>query len=673
MPTLDFKGKSFVYAHHLSVPFRELVIDAQKSCPPPAGSSRGDEAQTSKGKKSEPPHVGGHPTLEGNLIIHGDNLHALKALLPVYAGKVDCIYIDPPYNTGNEGWCYNDNVRSPLMREWLKKSANPVEKEDLERHDKWLCMMWPRLQLLRELLAEDGAIFVSIDDEEVGRLLALMDEVFGEDHRIAVFTWVRKKKGSNLSQEFRKVTEYVVAYRKGSRRVDLHGAAAYAEKAVPLLNRSNSESELTFPAGKVAVGRGFKDGIVKPGKKGPEGELEVTLRDEVEVVDGRVQNEFRLKGRFRWSQDFMDDEFQKGSEFVLSVDFRVNVYRHDQGDKEKAPASLISPSDGVGTNEDATDELRMIFGNPTELPFDYPKPSSLVEFLLRAKTHREPNALILDSFAGSGTTAHAVLALNKKDGGNRKFILVETEAYADTLTAERVRRVIHGYKFVGTQREELMREPITLTALKKAGQLLEKADSFDLLDKHRFDRIAKSVEDGALVVTGERKVTEQTEGLGGSFTFATLGPELSLDTLLADGLPTFEALAKYVFFTATGRTLNELPGSSRREEAQTSSVKPATKAKKSEPPHVGDYDDLGFIGETDVYRVHLHYQPAKAWLQSNDAALTETMLDAMTAANTGRKRLLVFAAAKFMSQRELTRLGVEFCQLPYAIHRILGD
>ena len=169
MPTLDFKGKAFVHSHHLTVPFREVVLDAKKSCLPP----------------------GGKPSLEDNLIIHGDNLHALKALLPVYAGKVDCIYIDPPYNTGNEGWCYNDAVRSPLMREWLRKSANPVDKEDLERHDKWLCMMWPRLQLLRELLAEDGTIFVSIDDNEVHRLRSLMEEVFGEDHFVANIVWRR--------------------------------------------------------------------------------------------------------------------------------------------------------------------------------------------------------------------------------------------------------------------------------------------------------------------------------------------------------------------------------------------------------------------------------------------------------------------------------------------------
>jgi adenine-specific DNA-methyltransferase len=167
MPTLEFKGKSFVYAHHLSVPFRELVIDAKKSLP-------------AKGQK---------PALEDNLIIHGDNLHALKALLPVYAGKVDCIYIDPPYNTGNEGWCYNDNVHSPLMREWLKKSGNPVEKEDLERHDKWLCMMWPRLKLLHELLAEDGVMWMTLDDNEVFHAEMLCDEIFGEENHEGTVIW----------------------------------------------------------------------------------------------------------------------------------------------------------------------------------------------------------------------------------------------------------------------------------------------------------------------------------------------------------------------------------------------------------------------------------------------------------------------------------------------------
>ena len=154
MPTLEFKGKQHIYAHHLTVPYRPLVTDPQLSLNP--------------------------ADADDNLIIHGDNLHALKALLPRYAGRVKCIYIDPPYNTGNEGWLYNDNVNSPLMREWVKANSQ-VDGEDLERHDKWLCMIWPRLHLLRELLADDGAIFVSIDDNEQHHLRMMMDEIFGAD------------------------------------------------------------------------------------------------------------------------------------------------------------------------------------------------------------------------------------------------------------------------------------------------------------------------------------------------------------------------------------------------------------------------------------------------------------------------------------------------------------
>ena len=170
MPSLDFKGKQFVYTHHLTVPFRELVVDAKKSLP-------------AKGK----------PSMDDNLIIQGDNLHALKALLPRYAGKVKCIYIDPPYNTGNEGWCYNDNVSSPLMQEWVS-AATPSSGEDMERHDKWLSMMWPRLALLRELLADDGPIFVSIDDNEGHHLRCQMNELFGDDVFVGTITWEKKPK-----------------------------------------------------------------------------------------------------------------------------------------------------------------------------------------------------------------------------------------------------------------------------------------------------------------------------------------------------------------------------------------------------------------------------------------------------------------------------------------------
>ena len=161
MPTLDFRGKQFIYSHHLTVPFRTLEVDAAKSFKSPSL----DENVRGTGPRATDGPGGNHPSLDENLIIHGDNLHALKALLPKYAGKIKCVYIDPPYNTGNEGWVYNDNVNSPMMQGWLSKNS-PIDVEDMERHDKWLCMMWPRLHLLRELLAEDGVIFISIDDNE---------------------------------------------------------------------------------------------------------------------------------------------------------------------------------------------------------------------------------------------------------------------------------------------------------------------------------------------------------------------------------------------------------------------------------------------------------------------------------------------------------------------------
>ena len=195
MPELQFKGKEFVYNHHLTVPFRPLEMHPSKSI--------------------------GKPILNGNLIIHGDNLHALKALLPIYAGKVDCIYIDPPYNTGNENWCYNDNVNSPMLKEWL--SSNPVNSEDMLSHDKWLCLMFPRLKLLHELLAEHGVMFVSIDDHESHRVQSALDEIFGPQNSLGRIIVRLNPKGRHLDQFFAKTHEYVLVYAKDVDAVQICG------------------------------------------------------------------------------------------------------------------------------------------------------------------------------------------------------------------------------------------------------------------------------------------------------------------------------------------------------------------------------------------------------------------------------------------------------------------
>lgn len=612
MPTLEFKGKSFVYAHHLSVPFRELMVDAKKSLPRP----------------------GAKASLDDNLVIHGDNLEALKALLPTYAGKVDCVFIDPPYNTGNEGWCYNDNVRSPLMREWIKKAANPVDKEDLERHDKWLCMMWPRLNLLHELLADHGTLWVTLDDNEAHRAKLILDEVLGEDNFLANVVWEKADSPRMDVEYFSARHDHMLVYAKDISSVRFQRLQFGAGETPDHYDKEDEQGRKYYLKPLRAMGGQGETRRARPKLhyplKAPDGTKVVP-----KLKDG-------TDGAWRWSKK----KYQKE---IARIEWREGgggwtpYFRIYADGSDGMPPETIFFNSDVGSNRTSKAELRAFFSGGVD--FATPKPLGLLERILNIAT--EKDSLVLDSFAGSGTTAHAVLALNKKDGGNRKFVLVEAENYADKLTAERVRRVVKGYKFEGTVREELLRERLTWTKIKKDGALVEKANSFDMLEAPRFDRIVKSVDGGALVVTGEKKVTEKVDGLGGSFTFATLGPEMSLDKLLGEGLPTFESLAKYVFFTATGRTLSELP-------------------KKKDSA-------LAFIGETDLYRVHLLYQRDKAWLQSNDAALSEKLVDEMVAANPGKKKLLVFAAAKFMGQRELSKLRVEFCQLPYAIHRILGD
>jgi len=317
------------------------------------------------------------------------------------------------------------------------------------------------------------------------------------------------------------------------------------------------------------------------------------------------------------------------------------IKQFKEGAKGLVPSTLWLAAD-VGDNEDSKKEILAIFNE--NQPFDTPKPVRLVENVIQIAT--KPNSIILDSFAGSGTTAHAALVANAKDGGQRRFILVECEDYADTLTAERVRRVIGGYPFTGTQRTELFTEKVTWTVFKKAAELLDKIESIEKLEGADYEKVKTEIKDGVLTVTGERKIKEKAPGVSGSFTFCTLGEPIEVESLLTGhGLPAYEALARYVFYTATGRSL-------------------ATVAK----PRAD-----GFIGETELFRLHLFYQPEKEWLRSNDSAFNAERVEAVTKGNKAGKRAIVFAVAKFMSQKELTKQRIEFCQLPYAVHRILGD
>ena len=425
MPTLDFKGKSLVYAHHLTVPFRPLEPDAAKSLPPPKPGAVSSKNAPKSGPKS------GKPSLDDNLIIHGDNLHALKALMPRYAGRVNCIYIDPPYNTGNEKWVYNDNVNSPMMKEWLK-GKSPVDGEDLERHDKWLCMMWPRLQLLRELLAEDGAIFISIDDNEQHRLRMMMDEVFGEENFIANLIWWSKYTLSNDASNVSSQHENILFYVKNK---DMF--------RIGLLPRTEKmDSSYKNPDGD------------------PKGEWKATP---LHAKSGRDSDRYSIKfangvtwdcpiGRFpRYNKETLLNLYNAGQlYFGVNGKRQPNKKTYLSEVKQGKTVGSLWRYDEIGSTHESNEEISEIFGKGK---FNNPKGTKLLKRILRV-VNAGPNGIVLDSFAGSATTAHAVLALNKEDGGNRKFILVECEDYADKTTAERIRRVIKGVQESKRRRPE---------------------------------------------------------------------------------------------------------------------------------------------------------------------------------------------------------------------------
>lgn len=414
MPTLHWIGKDKVINHHLAVPFRVLEHGY--------GFTDGK--------------TGSAETNSGNKIIHGDNLEALKALLPEYEGKIKCIYIDPPYNTGNEGWVYNDNVNDPKLKKWLHEVVGK-EGEDLSRHDKWLCMMYPRLKLLQKLLADDGAIFISIDDNELANLKILTDEIFGSANFIEFFSWHKTYSPSNLSQKSKKCLEYVICYEKKRNNRRYKGLSKINEADNPLIKSNNQKKTLKFPKESI-VSTITEDFYFSAGKYGTKVN-EVVLLNNVWYRNGRFENDLLLESKFIWTQENLEKEILQKTKIIFKG--KSLAPRYDKANYEpEVPRNLIDANDNVGTTEEGGTILKEIFG---EKVFDYPKTPSLLRYLINFIS--DPNYIILDSFAGSGTTAHAVLNLNKEDGGNRKFILIEMEPYAETITAERVKRVINGY------------------------------------------------------------------------------------------------------------------------------------------------------------------------------------------------------------------------------------
>ena len=431
MPTLDWIGKSKVVNHHLDVPY--CVLDRKYSFD--------ENGQHEEDNGSE------------NMIIHGDNLLALKSLLPQYEGLIKCIYIDPPYNTGEEGWVYNDNVNDPQIKKWLGETVGK-QGEDLSRHDKWLCMMYPRLRLLQKLLAEDGVIFINIGEDEHSNLKLICDEIFSARNYITDFSRQMKSGGAkghyytpsldyilayakniNVLPYFRAVmtqkqikTFYKFTQQEGSRKGELYGEERLFKSSLEA--RANQRYYIQCPDGTFAI---------PPGNSLPN-----------KLEEGLIVTPLKTDKVWKWIYPRYKKELEAGNIVFKKtstsglVDQNGNkstwniynkLWLSEQQQKGVVPSNLITEYE----NRQSAAELKNL-----QLNFNYAKPVRLIEYMLRI-SQQDSNSIILDSFAGSGTTAHAVLNMNKIDGGNRKFILVEMGNYADTITAERVKRVINGY------------------------------------------------------------------------------------------------------------------------------------------------------------------------------------------------------------------------------------
>lgn len=403
MPTLNWIGKDAVINHHKEVPFRLLKCRADLSVGDPDS---------------------------GNLLVQGDNLEALKALLPYYAGQVKCIYIDPPYNTGNEGWIYNDNVNSPEIKNWLNKAVGG-EAEDLSRHDKWLSMMYPRVVLLREMLTEDGSFWINLDDNEIHHARLLLDEIFGSINFVANVIWEKSDSPKMDSQYFSVRHDHLLMYAKNINQLSTN--RLFEDNVAAHYNKTDEAGRAYYLKPLRAMGGQGDSRATRPNLY-----FALIAPDGTKVFPKKSDG---TDGAWRWSQDKVAEENSR-IEWVQGRNGWSPYFRIYSDTSTGRPPETIWTHKEVGSNRTSKVEIKSIF--PDEIAFDTPKPTKLIQRILQIAT--EPEDIVLDSFAGSGTTGHAVLKQNVDDEGERKFILIEMDKdISKSITSERLQRVINGY------------------------------------------------------------------------------------------------------------------------------------------------------------------------------------------------------------------------------------
>lgn len=568
MPYIDWLGKKDVVNHHKKIPYKTI------------------ECKEEIGELNS-----------SNMIIKGDNLLALKSLLPYYASSVKMIYIDPPYNTGNTTWVYNDNMDSPIIKKWLK---NTVNAEDLSRSDKWLCMMYPRLKLLRELLKDDGVIFISIDDAEVAHLRMICDEIFGKDNFVGKFIKQSKVGGGSDSKHIVKEHEYLLIYSKNINNLD----ELFMDFDENYLKRYKDKDE---------KGYFFWDTFARPGLKNP-------IKYKIPTPNGDFIDGEWIRSEKRFYEDYKNGEIKIFQKNDNSWGVHFKQYLNIQG---KKPRSLTT--DFGGTIE-GKNQIKEIFNDDKIFP--YPKASSFIKQLIHIFSTSK-NDIILDSFAGSGTTAHAVLEQNKQDGGNRKFILIETMDYAKDITAERVKRVVQGYSFKGKDKTTLYEKKLSTTDILNSQKMQSLSDEVNKIveeNSSNFDKIEKSFKENSLKIEGIKDIKGFKKGLGGGFKYCELGDDIFDEFGELNKNLDFFQIAKHIYFVEF--------------------KKPILKEEIKEP----------FIGKLDEKFIYFY-----------NKNFTNRDLKSLLKEHLPYKEIVIYAKKSTISKEELKSININIRFIPYDI------
>ncbi len=649
MPTLNWIGKDKVINHHADVTFRVLEHKYGYDGVNPASQSY---------------------TGSGNKIIHGDNLEALKALLPEYERRINCVYFDPPYNTGNEEWIYNDNVNDPRIRKWLGEVVG-VEGEDFTRHDKWACMMVPRLRLIGQLMAPDASMVISISYHELHTLLCICKEMFPTKQVIPVTV---QTSGGKPSGGFNFLHEYLVFvvnkdfepnlldFCGGTPRKPFEGLTLSTFNKVNRPNQAypifvNPNTETLVGVGKSlqelldeGLYTGEKDDYVYDYSIAPEGTVAIwpiTSKGKECVwrqIPTRIKNDWdkgyikiiqnKVAGHpNRYSVQYLPDGLiKKINKGILEV----------KGHEDGKPTLVLGDNETEGSSVPTiwseknfytvkgTNALKVILPE-SEKKFDYPKAPDLIYSVLQAIS--KEGDIILDSFAGSGTTAQAVLKLNNEDDGDRKFILVEMMDYAEGITAERVKRVISGYPYTGEIKEEIFSKKLTVKNLSQAQNILDQAAEVIAENKDRYDKISKpKISENCLKVFGTKIYQERMEGFGGAFDFYELGKPLFKTDGCLDESVGVDKMREYIYYSETHNHLE--------------------RGQDEEYPYLLDYlDGTGYF---------FYYEPDKITTLSHDS-LSIVPLKA--------DQYVIYADLCTISKKLLAQMNITFKKIPRDINR----